>query len=592
MDAPAQVAAAAGSEPADLPAIQRKAAHNLHFTITQSVRNSWSVWPISAFVTLPALNRAPAWLCVGWVLAVGLAFAARARHLRPAMALEAVQAALPLWTRRLNVWTVACAALAATGPLLFYPYLGDVARMYICMLFCCWMAGAMASLGARPRLFAMYAACFTGGLWLGWLRSDTAYLPEILIMLVVYMLVLSGFARSFARQVAASVEIRFINEKLVAELTQAREKAERSSEAKSRFLAVASHDLRQPLHAVTLLNGMLERPQPPERIREISRQMGRSLATLERLFNSVLDFSKIEADKIKPEFAWVPLPALLEQLEQDYALHASQRGLSLRVAPLAFAVYTDAKLLERILRNLLENAFKFTERGSVEVAAEHREGRLVIAVADTGPGIPTNLHEDIFQEYYQTSHDRAGGGLGLGLAIVRRLAGMLGLGVAVMDNAEQGTRFEVTVLPESVRPLAASDAQAPEEPQSQFDLSGYFIVYVDDDAHAREALAMLLADWGCKAVIAPSLAEALRDLEGQGVPDVVLSDYSLQDGSVGTAVIEEIRRRYGPVAGAILTGESSAMQMRLAGELEYPVLGKPVMAHDLRALLEVFKGIG
>jgi DNA-binding NtrC family response regulator len=118
------------------------------------------------------------------------------------------------------------------------------------------------------------------------------------------------------------------------------------------------------------------------------------------------------------------------------------------------------------------------------------------------------------------------------------------------------------------------------------------VVYVDDDTFARDALRMLLADWGCKAVIAQSLSDALRGLEGQGTPDVVLSDYSLQGDSVGTDVIEEIRRRYGPVAGAILTGESSAMRMRLAEELEYPVLGKPVMAQDLRTLLEVFKGIG
>jgi signal transduction histidine kinase/CheY-like chemotaxis protein len=460
------------------------------------------------------------------------------------------------------------------------------------MPFCCWLAGAMSSLGARPRLFAGYAAIFTVGLSLGWLRTDSAFMVEIMVMLALYTVVVSGFARSFARQINEGVEIRFINERLVQQLTLAREAAEKSSEAKSRFLAVASHDLRQPLHAVTLLNGMLARPQPPDRIEEISRQMGRSLVTLERLFGSVLDFSKIEADKIKPEFAWHPLAPLLEQLALDYAAQAAQKGLTLRVQALPLALYTDAQLLERILRNLVENAIKFTERGTIAVTAQEGPQGLVLSVSDTGPGIPANLRDDIFQEYYQSAGEKSAAGLGLGLAIVKRLATMLGLAVSVHDSAPQGARFEIAADAPRVRPFSEAEAQAQESAHEELDLRGYFVVYVEDDASAREALQLLLADWGCKSVIAPSLQEALQMLEGRGTPDVVLSDFSLREGQTGIDVIEEMRKRYGPVAGAILTGETSAMQRRLAGELEYPVLSKPVTARELRSLLEVFKGIG
>lgn len=571
----------------------RREVHNLHFTINQAVKNTYSVWLIALFVTVPAWGHAQFWLWSGWVLLVGLAYTARARRLGPGRALTEVQADPRSWARRLNGWTLGCSAIAALGPALFYPVVGEIARMYICMLFCCWLAGAMASLGARPGLFALYAVVFTAGLGAGWLRTDSAFLAPVLVMLVLYTLVLSGFARSFARQVNESVEIRFINEQLVEQLTRAREVAEKSSEAKTRFLAVASHDLRQPLHAVTLLNGMLGRPQSAETIREISRQMDRSLVTLERLFSSVLDFSKIDADKVKPDLAWHPLAPMLEQIGQDFAPQAAQKALSLHVQPMPVMLLTDPQLLGRILRNLVENAIKFTERGGVAIAARQRpDGGVVITVTDSGPGIPSNLRNEIFNEYYQAPGDKTSAGLGLGLAIVRRLAALLGMSVTVEDGVTHGTRFAVGVDAASIRALSDADHSAAQRDPAPLDLHDYLVVYVEDDASSREALGLLMADWGCRCVISDTMDGAFQALAGIGIPDVVLSDFSLRDGCTGTQVIEEMRRRYGPVAGAIITGESAAVQMRLAGELEYPVLGKPVKAKDLRALLEVFKGIG
>ena len=572
---------------------RRKEIHNLHFTITQAVKNTYSVWLIALFVTVPAWGHVPFWLWSGWVVLVGAAYSVRARQLSGGRNIDAVEAAPQAWARRLTGWTLGCSAIAALGPSLFYPSIGEIARMYICMLFCCWLAGAMASLGARPRLFAIYAAVFTVGLGIGWLQTDSAFLAPIFVMLVLYALVLTGFARNFARQVDDSVEIRFINERLVEQLTRSRETAEKSSEAKTRFLAVASHDLRQPLHAVTLLNGMLARPQTAEKIKEISRQMDRSLSTLERLFSSVLDFSKIDAAKVKPELGWHPLAPLLEQLEDEYAPQAAQKGLALRAKPISVMLHTDLQLLGRILRNLVENAIKFTDRGSIEIVATQRpDGAVVLAVCDSGPGIPRNLRDEIFDEYFQAPGDNSTSGLGLGLAIVRRLAALLGVSVTVDDAENHGTRFDVGVESSMVRPLSDADAVASGQDVTPLDLQDYLVVYVEDDASSREALGLLMADWGCKCVISETMAGALQALEGKGVPDVILSDFSLRDGCTGTEVIEEMRRRYGPVSGAILTGESSAMQLRLAGEFEYPVLGKPVKAQDLRALLEVFKGIG
>ncbi|MBC7437431.1 MAG: hybrid sensor histidine kinase/response regulator [Bdellovibrionales bacterium] len=571
---------------------RRKEVHNLHFTITQAIKNTYSVWLIAAFITVPVWPHVPGWVCVLWVLLVGLAYTLRVRQLKPGLDLAVIQAQPALWSRRLTLWTLACGLVAALGPSLFYPALGDVARMYICMLFCCWLAGAMASLGARPRLFAQYAGVFMGGLWLAWLTSGSDAKVEVLIMLALYTLVLLGFSSNFARQVNEGVEIRFTNDLLVEQLTLARAAAEKSSAAKSRFLAVASHDLRQPLHAVTLLNGMLARPQPPERTTEISRQMGRSLATLEALFSSLLDFSKIEADKIQPELAWHRLEPLMQQLANEYAPQAANAGLGFRMSALPVAVHVDGQLLERMLRNLLDNAIKFTDSGSVAFEAANTSDGLTLTVSDTGPGIAANLQEEVFKEYYQTASDKAMSGLGLGLAIVRRLGLLMNLSVTVAANEPHGARFCVGFAASRVRLQDDTCASAAAPDVAAVDLAGYFVVYVDDDASAREALRLLLADWGCKAVVAASLPQAIEALQGQGAPDVILSDYSLQGNATGLEVIEEMRRRYGPLAGAILTGESSTTQLRLAGDFEYPVLSKPVSAHDLRGLLEVFREIG
>lgn len=576
----------------------RKLAHKLQFTIIQANRNSLPVWLTCIFITYPAWSVAPGWLLVTWVLAVGTTYLARNHLLRAGRNLTTLEQALKPWSRRL-LWTTGALGLTvALGPLLIFPHLDDIGRMYITMVLCCWLGAAMSSLGAWPRLFAAYAALFNGGLMLAWWLADSGYLWQILVMLAMQALLMLGFAINFARQFEQSVDIRFANEDMLRQLGAARLAAESASEAKSRFLAVASHDLRQPLHAVILLNGMLARAQPSDRVFEISRHMDASLSALEKLLNSVLDFSKIEADRVQPQWAWHPLEPMFERLAAEYAPQARSRGLKLHISALPLEVHTDMQLLDRIVRNLLDNALKFTERGEIGLEALARPAGLALCVSDSGPGIAANLRDEIFKEYFQAAGEKTASGLGLGLAIVRRLASLLDLQVSVHDAVPQGARFEVAFDASQVRTKGARSemgergsglaAPAPYEG----DLRGYFVAYVDDDVHSRRALALLLADWGCKSVVTASLSEALVLLEGHGAPDAVLSDYTLAGGHTGVEVIEELRRRYGPLAGAILTGESSQVRERLASELEYPVLGKPVSAAELRGLLDVFKGIG
>ena len=578
---------------------RRLEVHSLHFTVNQALKNSFSVWIVAFFVIAVGWQQLPHWLSVGWLLAVGGAFTLRTRYLRAGRALENIERDPALWRFKLNVSTALCGLVVGSAPLLMFASIEDSARMYLSMIFCSWLAGAMSSLGARTGLYVTYAAILAVGVAAGWLVVGAQNSIEICAMLLLFVVVTSSFSWSFAAQVNEGFEIRYANEQLVESLKLARAAAEESSAAKSRFLAVASHDLRQPLHAVTLLNGLLVRPQTPEKITEISRQMSKALTALEHLFNSVLDFSRLEADKVKAELAWHSLDAIFTALQASYEQPALLKGLRLEFRSNGESIRTDAALFERILRNLIENALKFTDQGSVAVTTRWVGGHLAVSVSDTGPGIAPYLKEEIFKEYFQANTGKAGIGLGLGLAIVRGLSDLLGFQVQVEEvsselaqgKSSHGSTFSVLVPAAMVRgPQHAPPSGEGALPS--LPLNGLLVAYVDDDAASRDALALLLDDWGCRAVVSETLTALMLKLGTGPPPDALLTDFSLAPGVSGLDVIAAVRGRFGPVSAAILTGDISAIEIEKLGELEYPVLCKPVSAQELRALLEVFKNIG
>ena len=590
-------------KPLEALARARRETHSVHFTINQALRNTFSVWIVTAFIMAAGWPQVSIWIALGWVGAVGGAFTLRTRYLHTARDLVVLETAPETWRFKLDSSTALCGVVAALGPALIFPKVDESAHMYVTAVYCSWLAGAMSSLGARPRLYAGYALILVSGVAVGWFMVGAERRFEVCLMLLLFVAATTSFSLNFAAQVNEGIEIRYANEQLVQSLQQAQIAAEESSTAKSRFLAVASHDLRQPLHAVTLLNGLLARPQTSEKISEISQQMGKSLASLERLFNSVLDFSKLEADKVQSDPAWHSLPKIFVSLQASYATQAQAQGLALHFLHQDVLIHTDANLLERILRNLIDNALKFTQQGSVTVTAVVGAEGVSIHVSDTGPGIPMQLSEEIFKEYFQAGAGKAGQGLGLGLAIVRRLSEILGLQVNLESgrtaSAGQtstadptvGCRFTVLVPRAMVR---SGEQFQPDEgrPATATSLAGFYVAYVDDDAPSRDALSLLLMDWGCRVVTAETQDSLMQQLQGDEVPDALLTDFSLGHGTTGLDVIAAVRRRFGPVSAAILTGDVSAIDFKKLGELEYPVLRKPVPAQELRALLEVFKNIG
>jgi len=566
----------------------------LHFVMQQAVRNTASVMFVAGFAAIVA-GPAVGWpRFAAWAGTMIAAYGLRALLLRRATRREVIEENTRRWAALLFVSTVIGGVIGASAPLLFFPLLPASEQMFLTMILCCWVTGAMTSVGAYPSLYAAYTVIFIGQLIVAWGMTDYPHALSISILLFVYGMVMNGFARSFAGQVAEGLEIRFQNEALIQELDAARRAAEAANHAKSRFLAVASHDLRQPLHALTILSGLLGRHATSETIGEVAQQIGRSVGSLEKLFSSLLDLSRLEVGAMQPELRATALGPIVDQLGAEFRPRALAKGLAFESRGCEVAIVTDRMLLERILRNLIDNAIKYTGRGRIELVCERLAGAVVIRVRDTGPGIRPEDRDAIFEEFYQGGSQRQHreGGLGLGLAIVKRLSGLLGCSIETEPAPGGGTQFTLTA-PAGLISADPGDlrGQAPENPQVS--LQGFAVVYVDDDVRVHAAMSLLLREWGCEVVVAATLEEARARVRERGMrPEAIFTDYNLGGSVTGIDVIEAFRSEYGPLPAAIITGETAPEAREKLGSSEYPVLLKPAQPAELRKLLEVFRSVG
>jgi PAS domain S-box-containing protein len=370
------------------------------------------------------------------------------------------------------------------------------------------------------------------------------------------------------------------------EAEEARAEAERANLAKSKFLAAASHDLRQPMQSLFLFAESLERYVVDQRGRERLSHLRRGLDALKGLLDSLLDVSKLDAGLIQPQIEDFPIRLVLDHMAATYAQVAAGKGLAFAVEACDAHVRTDRTLLGRMLRNLLENAVRYTERGRIEVACMAAGEKLRIEIRDTGMGIPPEHLRHIWEEFYQVGNperDR-NQGLGLGLAIVRRLSALLGHKVTARSTAGEGSVFSIEVpLGEAVdiaAPLPAPVVAAPG--------AGRLAVVVDDDAIVLLSLETLLADWGYEVLAAGSVEQALARAGAAGRrPDVVLADYRLRDHRVGTEAIAGLRKLFrSRIPGVLVTGETGPECARDAAVHGLAVAHKPVTPHQLNAVLE------
>ncbi len=367
--------------------------------------------------------------------------------------------------------------------------------------------------------------------------------------------------------------------------------------SQNRFLAAATHDLRQPLQAMQYYIAALEPHIANEKGHEILGKVGRSTEAAQGLLTSLLDISKLDAGVLEPATVSVDLDALLVRLHDDYLAEAQDRGIELSIEATGVVVQTDPQFLERILVNLLSNAINHTEAGSVsiDVDSTRSDSEVSISVKDTGVGIPEHELEAIFNEYYQVpdegslsaSDGNLRQGMGLGLSIVKRLTRLIQVPLEVSSRIGRGTRFTIT-LPVAVNAGDAAVPQVTKQAVSGDGLDGLYIMIIDDDPSVRDGVTTLLKQRGCNVLVSSGIEEALDTLvESESMPDLILADYQLLNGATGVEAIERVRDEVNEeVPAIVVTGDTSPDRLREARERGHGLLHKPVGS---AALFEVIR---
>ncbi len=372
------------------------------------------------------------------------------------------------------------------------------------------------------------------------------------------------------------------------ELRIAKENAEAANRAKSQFLAAASHDLRQPTHALSLfiatLRSMAKRPEVKgEDVGNIAVRLQLALDGLGRLLNGLLDVSRLEAGVVDVNKRPMPLQEQMIELGNSFAGPAQAKGVQLKIMPTDLWVDSDPGVLSRVLSNLVANAVRYTEHGRIVVGCRRRPGAVEIQVLDTGIGIAEDQRAKIFEEFYQVGNvarDREHG-LGLGLSIVQRSVALLGGTVQVTSAPGRGSKFSVT-LPRAAVAASASRAGAA-VPSDRRQL----ILVIDDNAEGRESMRQLLAEWGHAVVIAGSITEAIDATAKHTGIDLIIADYRLAENITGVDAIRAVMARLNRnVRAVIITGDTSPDRIREAQASGFQLLHKPLDTRQLRDLVE------
>ena len=437
-------------------------------------------------------------------------------------------------------------------------------------------------------------------------------IPGLLVLsagAILILLTVLGQALRTSQSLRNMIELRFANEALLEELRvesaryqqaqasaeAARHEAERAqlaavaaNLAKSKFLAAASHDLRQPIHAQGLfLEVLAGTPLTVFQVEVLASARVASRASAEML-NTLLDFSRIEAGVVKPYRQPFAMQTVLHKIENDLAPLADAKSLAYRSPETAAVVDGDAALIAMILRNLISNAIRYTEHGGVLIACRRRSGMLVVEVRDTGIGIAPEHQEEVFREFHQLGNPERDQrkGLGLGLAIAQGLANVCGHPLSLSSRLGRGSVFRLTLPLTSV--AAVQEVQMPASEHGAPELQGVRVLVLDDDEAVRAGMAQLLRSWGCVCEAAETIGAA-EALARQHRPSVFITDYRLREEQTGTAAIAVLRALLGPELPALMiTGDTEPTRLREAIASGVPLLHKPVLPEQLlQALLKL-----
>jgi signal transduction histidine kinase/CheY-like chemotaxis protein len=499
-----------------------------------------------------------------------------------------------LWSRVATAISSAYGLIWAAAILMFLEGDDAVSLILLVVIPIGLTSGAAATGAAIPAFFFSFSLIVVAAMVLALIAHGGLLGYALATLAVVNLLVNISICLNIHRTLDKALRLRLENEAMRREaeeknliLEEARAEAERANSAKTRFLAAASHDLRQPIHALGLFFSALS-----ERIRggateTLVRRIEETIGVIGDMLNALLDISKLDAGVVEPRLAPVSVDGLFQRLEDELAAEARERGNRLRFRPCGAWVQSDPAMLERILRNLVGNALRYTKGGRVLVAGRRRGKDLRLEVRDTGCGIPKDRIADCFVEFQQINNpqrDRTQG-LGLGLAIVQRLARLLGHRLEVRSELGRGSLFAIRLpLLAGAQAATASlvgQTYRPPEPVER----PLRVLVLDDDRMVREAMDDLLSGWGYQVSPVASLDEALSVASGSP-PDLLIADYRLPGGVTGADAIMAIHRQAGhEIPALVITGDTAPGRLRESATPGHPLLHKPVDPAKLRTTL-------
>ncbi|TQV70740.1 response regulator [Exilibacterium tricleocarpae] len=539
--------------------------------------------PIPVFISMGIIaafvaGKLSPWYWGAWLAWVALVLVGRSLLLARLPEMDYLSEKLRL---RIAVMLSALNGVSHGISLLFFPLLTDMQQAVVSMILMGISSiSVVTAAGYMPISIAYIAPTLMpmALLWAfnpnveGWIGVSIA------VMTLFFCPVMVVLAGSSFKMFQESFEIRKRQVALNLQLQEALDQAEAASRAKTRFLASASHDLRQPIHALSLFCGALAKRPLDDASREIAKHMDISLQALASQLDSLLDISKLDAGVVQVNDQVFNLRLLAERLQEEFMPAARSKGLSVWLdCPVDAHVKTDEVLLERIARNLLSNAIKYTEIGKVELALEIEAGNAILTIADTGRGIPEAEQVRVFEEFYQLDNperDRSKG-LGLGLAIVRRLVDLLTVQFDMESTAGGGTVISLTMP--VVEPVSCRKS---EQAAATLSWEHLCALVVDDEVEVGLGMKALLESMHCRVLLADGTEAALAAIN-RVRPDIILVDFRLRGTDNGITTVREARKVLPGIPAILISGDTAPDRLREAEEAGIELLHKPVLAGEL-----------
>ncbi|MBC3831015.1 response regulator [Undibacterium amnicola] len=472
---------------------------------------------------------------------------------------------------------------------LFFPTLSPAEQAFIGMVLTGLVAGGVATSGSSPLVLAAYALAALLPLGFAWniYGNDRSHLVTWLVLL--FSTIMVAYARDGKKVLYESFLIRRQRDEAInllqqknEEIIQAKATMENLAQTKNRVLAAASHDLRQPLHALSIYSAVLSANPSTATLKEIGQNINQLVGSLAALLDAMLDLSQLDSNSFPTQNNQTCLAKISRKIASEFEHSITSKGLRLEASLLDAPVHSDPLILERMIRNLVDNAVKYTSHGYIRIRTEVGEGKSIFSVEDSGKGIANHQLGKIFEEFYQIDNpgrDRRQG-LGLGLSIVQRMGNLIQTELNLESKLDVGTTVTLK-LPYFV----ANQHDVLQENVRANLLGGTTILLIDDEYSIIASMSALLQMWGAKSLSATDRSSALKAIQSNHRIDFIIADLRLKNGENGIAVVREIQHEFTAIPALIISGETSPERLSEAKNSGYPVLQKPVTADQLYATL-------